>query len=326
MNLPSLLTLATGLVCALQAGAGVGSKTGRDDTTRDALEVLVDTCLPCHHPDSADKKAVRDWPDALDLPATLAAEDFVTPGDAEDSLLFLMVIDGEMPPEDWAGVDGSGPELSPEQTEALRNWIDAGAHLPDADELAVARTRGAGVIARVLAAEGETPPAAAPVAEGQAETITPPPPAPPSFGARLWRLLGHTHASVVHFPIAFIYGAALAELLLLLGIGAAWALPQARRFCLYIAAISSIPAAGVGWILGETVRAEITLTQHRWLGVSSALLCVVCLWVSEKSVRAATANPWARRTTWLIFLTAVLVAITGHWGGVLTFGEAYFEF
>jgi hypothetical protein len=33
-------------------------------------------------------------------------------------------------------------------------------------------------------------------------------------------MLGHTHASVVHFPIAFIYGAALAELLMLLGMGA----------------------------------------------------------------------------------------------------------
>lgn len=324
MKSPSMLVLA-GLACTLQAHAGVGARRGGDETTRAALEVLVDTCLPCHHPESPDKKAVRDWPDALDLPATLAAEDFVTPGDAEDSLLFLMVIDGEMPPEDWAGVDGSGPELSPEQTEALRDWIDAGAHLPDSAELAVARTRGAGVIARVLAAEGETPPAA-PVAEGQAETITPPSPAPPSFGARLWRLLGHTHPSVVHFPIAFIYGAALAELLLLLGIGAAWALPQVRRFCLYLAAISSIPAAGVGWIVGETVRAETTLTQHRWLGVGSALMCVVCLWVSEKSARADNANPWSRRATWVIFLTAALVAITGHWGGILTYGEAYFEF
>ena len=325
MRPPLFLILAAGLACALQADAGVETRRAGDETTSAALEVLVDTCLPCHHPESSDKKAVRDWPDALDLPATLATEDFVTPGDAEDSLVFLMVLDGDMPPEDWAGVDGLGAKLSAEQADALRHWIDAGAHLPDADELAVAQTRGEAVLARVLAAEGETPPAA-PVGEGQGEATTVPPPALPSFGARLWRLLGHSHASVVHFPIAFIYGAALAELLLLLGIGAAWALPQARRFCLYIAAISSIPAAGVGWILGETVRAEITLTQHRWLGVSSALMCVVCLWVSEKSVRAATANPWARRTTWLIFLTAVLVAITGHWGGVLTFGEAYFKF
>jgi len=285
----------------------------------------VDTCLPCHHPESADKKAVRDWPDALDLPATLAAEDFVTPGDAEDSLVFLMVIDGDMPPEDWAGVDGSGASLSAEQTEALRNWIDAGAHLPPADELAVAQRRGEGVLARVLAAEGAEPQAAQ-VEGNPGEEGTPPPPASPSFGARLWRLLGHSHASVVHFPIAFIYGAALAELLLLLGIGAAWALPQARRFCLYLAAISSIPAAGLGWIVGETVRAETTLTQHRWLGVGSALMCVVCLWVSEKSVRGDSANPWSRRATWVIFLTAALVAITGHWGGILTYGEAYFEF
>ena len=321
MRPPLFLILAAGLACALQADAGVETRRAGDETTSAALEVLVDTCLPCHHPESSDKKAVRDWPDALDLPATLATEDFVTPGDAEDSLLFLVVLDGDMPPEDWAGVDGSGGSLSADQTEALRNWIDEGAHLPTAEELAAARRRGEQVLARVLAAESAEPQEAQ-VDETPGEDT----PAPPSFGARLWRLLGHSHASVVHFPIAFIYGAALAELLLLLGIGAAWALPQARRFCLYLAAISSIPAAGVGWIVGESVRAETTLTQHRWLGVGSALMLVVCLWVSEKSVRADTGNPWSRRTTWLIFLTAALVAITGHWGGVLTFGEAYFEF
>ncbi|HJM57724.1 MAG: hypothetical protein CMJ98_07060 [Planctomycetes bacterium] len=319
---PSLfLILAAGLAWALQAEAGVETRPAGDETTSAALEVLVDTCLPCHYPESSDKKAVRDWPDALDLPATLAAEDFVTPGDAEDSLVFLMVLDGDMPPEDWAGVDGSGPSLSEEQTEALRSWLDAGAHLPTAEELSAARRRGEQVLARVLAAESAEPQEV----QGD-ETPGEDPPAPPSFGARVWRLMGHSHASVVHFPIAFIYGAALAELLLLLGIGASWALPQARRFCLYLAAISSIPAAGVGWIVGESVRAETTLTQHRWLGVGSALMCIVCLWVSERSARGDTSNPWSRTATWLIFLTAALVAITGHWGGVLTFGEAYFEF
>jgi uncharacterized membrane protein len=325
MNPPSFLILAAGLACALQADAGVGARRGGDETTRAALEVLVDACLPCHHPGSPNKKAVRDWPDALDLPGTLALEGFVTPGDAEDSLMFLMVIDGDMPPEDWAGMDGSGAELSADQTEALRNWIDAGAHLPSAEELAAAQRKGEDVVARVLAAEAVATPAAQ-VDEDPVDEITPPLPSPPSLGARLWRFLGHTHASLVHFPVAFIYGAALAELLLLLGIGAAWALPQARRFCLYLAAISSIPAAGVGWIVGETVRAETTLTQHRWLGVGSALMCVACLWVSEKSVREDAGNRWAQRTTWIIFLTAALVAITGHWGGILTYGEEYFEF
>ena len=67
---PSLfLILAAGLAWALQAEAGVETRPAGDETTSAALEVLVDTCLPCHYPESSDKKAVRDWPDALDLPA-----------------------------------------------------------------------------------------------------------------------------------------------------------------------------------------------------------------------------------------------------------------
>jgi len=293
--------------------------------TRAALEVLVGACLPCHHPESDDKKAVRDWPDALDLPATLAAEDFVTPGDAEDSLLFLMVDDGDMPPEDWLGVDGTGGALSATQHAALRDWIDAGAALPSPNELQAARQRGSEVLARVAAqATGQAAETPARVAPDQAHDLQPPTAA--SWGSRLLRFVGRTHSALVHFPIAFIYGAALAELLLLLGICASMGLAHAQRFCLYLAAISALPAAGVGWILGESKRSELTLTQHRWLGVASAVLCILCLVASEKRRRAAGPGPWTRWTPWLIFLTAALVAVTGHWGGVLTFGEQYFEF
>jgi len=325
MNARLFGTALVGWILVILGFPALGAGPGGDESARAVLAVMVDNCLPCHHPGSGNKKAVRAWPNALDLPATLAAEDLVTPGDAEDSLLFLMVDDGDMPPEDWAGLDGTGVALSAEQVAALRDWIDAGAGLPSEEELRVAHARGTQVLALIgaTAAGGNAAPSDPQVAD---ETLNTPPPSRPSFGSRLWRLLGHTHSPLVHFPIAFIYGAALVEVLLLLGLGASWALPQARRFCLYLAAISSIPAACVGWIVGEAARAETTLTQHRWLGVGSALLCVACLVVSEKRERAAADSPWARRATWLIFLTAALVAVTGHLGGVLTFGEEYFEF
>ena len=96
MNARLFGTALVGWILVMLGLSALGAGPGRDESARAALEMMVDNCLPCHHPGSGNKKAVRAWPNALDLPATLAAKDLVTPGDAEDSLLFLMVDDGDI--------------------------------------------------------------------------------------------------------------------------------------------------------------------------------------------------------------------------------------
>ncbi len=323
------------ILCTLLAGVLWPAPQDDQALTTAMLEVVVDTCLPCHHPLAEDKKAVRDWPDALDLHATI--EEFVTPGDAEDSLLFLIVDDGDMPPPDWHGVEGKGIVLLPAQQAALADWIAEGAPLPNAQTLERARARGRDVLARYSPSpkpDTQEDSALTPLSSGvesapTAKVDSPeaaPTPKTRTFWSRLTRLIGHSHSALVHFPIAFLYGAALAELLLLLGWGSLQSLVPARRFCIVLAAVSAIPAAVVGWIAADSVRPELTLTQHRWLGVTCAVLCLACLFASNQRQGKAADHPWHRRARILIFLTAVIIAITGHLGGVLTFGEAYFRF
>lgn len=138
----------------------------------------------------------------------------------------------------------------------------------------------------------------------------------------LKRLIGRLHPVLVHFPIAF----------LLLAAGSEWCAAlfkkqQARIVAivtLWIGSISSILAAISGWTLASGKRftgedAELLL-NHRWLGVSVVATAVITLGVFY----FFKTHKW-RDAIYLILLTilAVLVVLTGHYGGSLIYGAEY---
>jgi uncharacterized membrane protein len=144
----------------------------------------------------------------------------------------------------------------------------------------------------------------------------------PDRGAKVRRWLGRTHPSIVHFPIALLLAAALAEALVLLG---ASGLQPAVRFCVILGFLGAVAAASLGWLAGEFASrtGEPQLTWHRWLGVGTAVLALLLLLASEARVRRGDPSPWTARTRWLLLLTAVVVSVTGHFGGILTHGADY---
>lgn len=135
--------------------------------------------------------------------------------------------------------------------------------------------------------------------------------------------LGKFHPLVVHFPIALILAALLAE-----GLGMWWAgafFPQAARFLLALGAVGAVVAAGLGWLAatGESYSGDLacTLFLHRWLGVSVAFVSSTasilsryqkCNGILLVAYRAA------------LVLCALLVGITGHLGATLIYGANYF--
>jgi len=102
------------------------------DFTRDIRPILSDNCYPCHGPDAESREADLRLDVREGALADLGGHAALVPGNAEQSELYRRLIvedtdedtDERMPPPD------SGKELSADQIELVRRWIEAGADWP----------------------------------------------------------------------------------------------------------------------------------------------------------------------------------------------------
>lgn len=127
--------------------------------------------------------------------------------------------------------------------------------------------------------------------------------------------LGRFHPIVVHFPIALLPAAALADLL---SHKKNWAqLANAGRFCVVLGAAGALLAAPLGWMTAATAQAPYEpawlLTAHRWSGVATAVLAGFAAVSGAKRIY---------RTA--LYAAAIAVIAAGHFGGMLVYGEHYF--
>ena len=133
-------------------------------------------------------------------------------------------------------------------------------------------------------------------------------------------LIGRFHPLIVHFPIALILIAAIAEL-----VAVTTRFPEWRTVAVAnvrAGAAFAVASAGAGWLLASSriVEASAALEWHRWLGLMAALAAV--------AAALTTGNiDWSPRRLWLyriaLFSAAALVAITGHFGAVLVWGADF---
>jgi len=144
---------------------------------------------------------------------------------------------------------------------------------------------------------------------------------------RVATFIGKLHPVIVHFPIALILLALLAEMLW-------WATGQAMfdnavRFVLPLGAAGALVAAGLGWLDAMFVHTPSdmlhTLLIHRWLGISTALMATVAAGLQLAACRRTNGRLyWAYRLA--LVAAAILVGLTGHLGGMLIFGSDYFNY
>lgn len=131
-----------------------------------------------------------------------------------------------------------------------------------------------------------------------------------------YQTLGRLHPAVVHFPIALLVVAGLLEFWRII-IRKRAASPTAV-VCLAIGAIASIIAVILG-LLDEHYVAMDDTAIHQWLGIATAVLCVLVLIFAIWN-RPERANPVYRIG---LIIAAVLVSATGYYGGELTYGQGY---
>jgi hypothetical protein len=224
----------------------------------------------------------------LDLPRLAGNHEFVIPGHPEQSELWELVRRGEMPPPD----SPHGP-LSSAEKEVVRAWIAAGA--PDVRATPTNSERA------LPAPEPTTPVSRSPT-------------------DRMIRFLGRFHLLLLHFPIALLIAAGIAEVL-------AWRTSRVPSsivlFCVTLAALAVVPTVGFGWLHAEAGNGVgMRLSLHRWVGMATGawvLVTAVLMWRDE--VRGT--RSWLARVA--LGLAVVLVSATAHFGGMLAHGREFFD-
>jgi uncharacterized membrane protein len=133
-------------------------------------------------------------------------------------------------------------------------------------------------------------------------------------------LTGRLHPLLVHFPIALVLIAAIAEL-----VSVTTRFPGCHTVAvanIRAGAAFAVASAGAGWLVASSriVEASAALEWHRWLGLMAALAAV--------AAALTTGNiDWSPRRLWLyriaLFSAAACVAVAGHFGAVLVWGADF---
>jgi uncharacterized membrane protein len=149
--------------------------------------------------------------------------------------------------------------------------------------------------------------------------------APPTNG--FWDAVGRLHPFLVHFPVALVLFAALAEILAVVRRDAR--MSDAARFMITGAAWVAVPAAIAGFARADAISIPPALAGafavHRIAGIATPVLAFLAAGLAAGVRRSGQ--------IWELFLyravlmlAAVCAALAGHFGGEIVFGAGFFPF
>ena len=133
--------------------------------------------------------------------------------------------------------------------------------------------------------------------------------------------IGRLHPLLIHFPIALVIAATLAEAAAIVTADANWrtvAIGNVRA-----GSVFALVATIAGWRLAVALEMEVSplLEWHRWLGTLAAGAAVAAaLATAAVHRRSALATGMYRIA---LFAAGILVAVTGHVGGLLVWGANF---
>ena len=137
--------------------------------------------------------------------------------------------------------------------------------------------------------------------------------------ADLLAWLGRWHPVFLHLPIGFFTIVLLLEWY-------AWRnnkrhLHDTIAWVLLISAASASLTALFGLLLAkEGGYDEPLLTRHKWMGFSFTILSVFLYWAKILTLKQTGTSLWYKS---ILTLTAIVMVLTGHWGGSLTHGSGF---
>jgi uncharacterized membrane protein len=134
-------------------------------------------------------------------------------------------------------------------------------------------------------------------------------------------LTGRLHPLLVHFPIALVLVAAVAELAATVSGSREWRTVAVVN--LRVGAAFAIATAVAGWLLASAVAVDDgrSLEYHRWLGSVSAVAAIGAALATSRIDDRPTAVRWFYRVA--LFWAAALVGVAGHLGARLVWGADF---
>lgn len=143
------------------------------------------------------------------------------------------------------------------------------------------------------------------------------------LGEAAQQFLGRLHPMLVHFPIALLVMAAVAEFV---RFRPREALSGVAFFCVSFGALAALFAAATGYLNADLERHSRSLADildsHRVAGTVLAAFALVT-WILMAIHRAGRVAALVVPYRLSLIVTALLVAPVGHLGGTLVFGEGY---
>lgn len=141
--------------------------------------------------------------------------------------------------------------------------------------------------------------------------------------SHLAELTGRLHPLVVHFPIAFILGAAALELARL---RERWSgLDNTIQILLWLGGIAALAAVGTGLIFANDFAPAPSerwmFPWHRGLAIAGA---VVALLAAAIGRNAANKRHRLRLRRILAWAAAALISISAHFGALMVWGADYY--
>jgi len=133
-------------------------------------------------------------------------------------------------------------------------------------------------------------------------------------------IIARLHPLIVHFPIALVIVAAIAEIAAIAtGAGRYRAVAMIN---LRAGAAFAVVAVFAGWRLASAPGIEATslLEWHRWLGAGASMLTAAA---AIGTVRAERHRPHLVAYQIALFCAASLIAVAGHSGGLLVWGADF---
>jgi uncharacterized membrane protein len=133
--------------------------------------------------------------------------------------------------------------------------------------------------------------------------------------------LGRLHPLLMHFPIALVIAAALAEGAAIVTADESWrtvAVGNVRA-----GAVFALVATVAGWRLALAPEMEVSplLEWHGWLGTVAAGAALAAALATGGVRRRSAVGVQICRIA--LFAAGTLVAVTGHFGGLLVWGANF---
>jgi len=130
--------------------------------------------------------------------------------------------------------------------------------------------------------------------------------------------VGRLHPLLIHFPIALVIAAGLAEFTAIVTANEDWrtvAVANVRA-----GAVFALLATLAGWrlALAPEMEGSPLLEWHRWLGIGGAGSAIAAALATRAGRRRSALQLWIYRSA--LATAALLMAITGHIGGLLVWG------